>query len=323
VAPLSGTLTLAQYSPELEIPEGYGPEIVVTATRRGSKEAEGARKTGFFGSIHRDLGFLDRFFGGLFSGNANSKRTRANDITITFRQPGVTRGLGHDVMGQPLKGRSNYDAGTQFRNIISDAANVSFGTTAKRLGQWGTYTVPDAAQRRAEIFDPYRGMTPEGRALAARTDRLTGGTISGIATGVSIQLGADQRTQDLVYGLGSSADGLLLSGAALRGGSIGPYTGRNSLSVVNGENGTHGNSRLSARTTWLYELQTKGGQFLKYGISVNPNTRYTSSFMRDKVIEPITSGTRADMLKLEREMVTANPGQLNLEPWAVKARQGN
>jgi hypothetical protein len=109
----------------------------------------------------------------------------------------------------------------------------------------------------------------------------------------------------------------------LRGGSIGPYTGRNSLSVVNGENGTHGNSRLSARTTWLYELQTKGGQFLKYGISVNPNTRYTSSFMRDKVIEPITSGTRADMLKLEREMVTANPGQLNLEPWAVKARQGN
>ena len=35
------------------------------------------------------------------------------------------------------------------------------------------------------------------------------------------------------------------------------------LNVINGENSVHGNSRLSGRTTWLYELQTSDGQFLK------------------------------------------------------------
>lgn len=85
----------------------------------------------------------------------------------------------------------------------------------------------------------------------------------------------------------------------------------------------HGNSRNSARTTYLYELQTSDGQFLKYGISVNPSTRYSNSFMVGKRIDRITSGTRADMLALERQMVIANPGPLNKEPWAVKARGGN
>jgi hypothetical protein len=42
--------------------------------------------------------------------------------------------------------------------------------------------------------------------------------------------------------------------------------------------------------------------------------------MDDKNIYPIASGTRSDMLALERQMVTANPGPLNLEPWANAAR---
>lgn len=135
-------------------------------------------------------------------------------------------------------------------------------------------------------------------------------------------MGASPATQELFYGLGSSADGMLLSSAALRGGSIGPFTGQNSLNIVNAENGTHGNSRSSARTTYLYELQTRSGEFLKYGISINPDTRYSNAFMVDKRIFRITSGTRSDMLALERQMVTSNPGPLNKEPWAVKARGG-
>lgn len=84
-----------------------------------------------------------------------------------------------------------------------------------------------------------------------------------------------------------------------------------------------GNSRSSPRTTYLYELQTKTGEFLKYGISVNPSIRYSATFMKDKVIDRITSGTRADMMALEKQMVISNPGPLNREPWAVKARGGN
>jgi hypothetical protein len=82
----------------------------------------------------------------------------------------------------------------------------------------------------------------------------------------------------------------------------------------------HGNSKLSPKPATLYELYLKDGTFQKYGISQNPATRYSNSFMADKDIFPITSGPRSEMLKLERQMVTANPGPLNLEPWAKAAR---
>lgn len=226
-------------------------------------------------------------------------------------------------MGQPLNGRSNYDAGRQFSNIISDARKVSLGTTLGRLGEWATYRVPDAAQRNAEIFDPYRGMTPQGRVFAQEMDRLAGGTVSGISYGIASELGASPAVKDLVYGLGSSADGLLIVRGSMAGVRMPGFGNQLELNIVNGQNGVHGNSRLSGRTTYLYELQTKTGEFLKYGISVNPNARYSTSFMRDKVIDRITSGTRADMLALERQMVTVNPGPLNRESWAVKARNGN
>lgn len=89
----------------------------------------------------------------------------------------------------------------------------------------------------------------------------------------------------------------------------------------------HGNSKLSPKPATLYELYqvgADGGQtFLKYGISQNPATRYSKSFMADKDIFRVATGTRADMLALERQMVTQNPGPLNFEPWAVKARGGN
>ena len=46
------------------------------------------------------------------------------------------------------------------------------------------------------------------------------------------------------------------------------------------------------------------------------NTRYTGGFMADKQIFRYATGTRADMLRLERQFVETQPGPLNLEPWA-------
>ena len=241
-----------------------------------------------------------------------------------FYQPGVRTGTGYDRMGQPLNSRSSYDAVRQFNNIVADAGNTSAGITLRRLGEWGTYTVPDAARLRAESMDPYRGMTPQGRTIAMQLDRLEGGTISGLATGMAIQLGASQRTQDLVYGLGSAADGFLLSGGAMAGARVPGISNQTELRLPQNV-GINGNSKLSPRTAYLYELSTAGtadtaGLFLKYGISQNPATRYSTSFMADKRIFPVASGTRTDMLSLERQMATANPGPMNNEPWAVKAR---
>jgi hypothetical protein len=49
-------------------------------------------------------------------------------------------------------------------------------------------------------------------------------------------------------------------------------------------------------------------------------TRYSKAFMEDKRIFPVASGTRADMLILERERTLSNPGPYNNEPWAVKVK---
>jgi hypothetical protein len=89
---------------------------------------------------------------------------------------------------------------------------------------------------------------------------------------------------------------------------------------INSVESVHGNSLLSTRPTTLYQLYTDEGQFLKWGISQNMSTRYSGSFMADKQIFRYADGPRANMLRLEREMVETRPGPLNFEPWAGKRK---
>jgi len=42
--------------------------------------------------------------------------------------------------------------------------------------------------------------------------------------------------------------------------------------------------------------------------------------MRDKDMEILESGSRSDTLDLERSIVEVNPGPLNFEPWALRAK---
>ncbi|MFY9888590.1 MAG: hypothetical protein WAK71_09800 [Streptosporangiaceae bacterium] len=78
----------------------------------------------------------------------------------------------------------------------------------------------------------------------------------------------------------------------------------------------HGNSRMSTRTTYLYRLSDDEGNYLKTGITSNPAGRYTQSFLEDKSMDILTSGSRSEMLNLERFIVEFDPGPLNFEPWA-------
>jgi RHS repeat-associated protein len=78
----------------------------------------------------------------------------------------------------------------------------------------------------------------------------------------------------------------------------------------------HGNSLDSPKTTYLYKLYDNDGNYLKTGVSQNPNRRYSGKFMEDKRIDPFESGTRREMLDRERHIVERNPGPLNFEPWA-------
>jgi RHS repeat-associated protein len=83
--------------------------------------------------------------------------------------------------------------------------------------------------------------------------------------------------------------------------------------------GMHGNSAASTVTSYLYRLTSSAtGNLLKWGISKNPFGRYTRGFMLDKDMQIMTSGSRREMLNLERWTVEHDPGPLNREPWAGK-----
>ena len=196
-----------------------------------------------------------RLYGGVQVAVQSSARNFRTVVAANGRE--MQRGAGYDRMGQPQNGRSDYDAGKQFGNILSDAGNVTLRTTLGRLGDWATYRVPDADQRNAALFDPYGGMTPEMRAEAMRLDRLEGGAISGIATGVtSIWLGADQRTQDLVYGLSSAGDGFLLTAGGMAGTHLPGFGNQLGLRIVDGRG-----AKSEASVVWNNGWRTADGKF--------------------------------------------------------------
>lgn len=89
---------------------------------------------------------------------------------------------------------------------------------------------------------------------------------------------------------------------------------------INSVESVHGNSLLSKQPATLYQLYTDEGDFLKWGISQSMNTRYSGTFMADKQIFRYAEGSRANMLRLEREMVQTQPGPLNFEPWAGRRK---
>ena len=57
---------------------------------------------------------------------------------------------------------------------------------------------------------------------------------------------------------------------------------------------------------------------MKYGVTSESTieNRYSNKFMNGKYMDPIVSGNRREMIRIERNLVEINPGSLNLEPWA-------
>lgn len=64
---------------------------------------------------------------------------------------------------------------------------------------------------------------------------------------------------------------------------------------------THGNTSGN-QLAWLYRLETSSGDFLKWGVSGNPATRYPAGFMEGKRLIPIKQGPLSSILQLERSL---------------------
>jgi hypothetical protein len=78
----------------------------------------------------------------------------------------------------------------------------------------------------------------------------------------------------------------------------------------------HGNSLSSPRTANLYRLEDAEGNLLKWGVTQDMTKRYPKWYLEDKIMRPWASGSRADMIRMERGLVETQPGPLNFERWA-------
>ena len=78
----------------------------------------------------------------------------------------------------------------------------------------------------------------------------------------------------------------------------------------------HGNSKDSEATATLYGRFDADGKFLKWGISQDPNTRYTWKDLDGGEVRSYRSGSRTDILIRERKLVERFPGPMNKESWA-------
>ncbi|WP_327240610.1 polymorphic toxin-type HINT domain-containing protein [Streptomyces sp. NBC_01318] len=86
---------------------------------------------------------------------------------------------------------------------------------------------------------------------------------------------------------------------------------------------THGNSRNSTATNYLYVLEDASDTYLKVGITDNPAGRYSArkmAAMGADRMRILTSGSRTDMLNIERYIEERWPGPLNNVSWAGKMR---
>jgi RHS repeat-associated protein len=142
------------------------------------------------------------------------------------------------------------------------------------------------------------------------------------------QVPSEGGLKDALGHLGDGANALAFNGSLAKGttGTLFAKSGQEGKVIGEGidilKTTVHANSKASTLENTLYKLETTGGDYLKTGITSKaiPEKRYTNKFMQDKKMTPLSTGSRADMLKKERSIVEQNPGPLNLEPWAGSKR---
>lgn len=79
----------------------------------------------------------------------------------------------------------------------------------------------------------------------------------------------------------------------------------------------HGNSLKSLKPTWGYKLYSQEGKFLKNGITnkFTPETRYTRSFMLDKIMPvkiQFTNRLEAYQWEFQQNQILRGPLNLNM-----------
>ena len=163
-----------------------------------------------------------------------------------------------------------------------------------------------------------REVTQTLRRKKAPSPKAPVGTVAdGPASSVTADLATAPRAP-----VASAAEAATVPGpnGALRNVATGQFAPNPATVHAGTSASVHGNSRNSSALTYLYRLEDDEGELVKWGITSNIKGRYPASFLEDKTLVPMTSGSRSDMLNLERWIVERDPGPLNLERWAGVAQ---
>jgi hypothetical protein len=280
-----------------DLPDSEMADIIVTAR----KQIDDIKQHGFFWKIADWLGFHEKPSNSAFDTSGlgvsmNLRRASTSVESFNNRYQVTTRAFGALQAGGGL-----------VEGVVgSGVAVVGLGTSEFGIG------IPVAAGG--------------GLIIAHGADQISTG----------LRTVWNGRPNDTLTSQGLQAMGMSPTAANVTDAGLGIAFTAGGSSVINSGRATmilpeglvysldapviHGNSLQSPKTAYLYELYSTDGTFLKNGITQNMDTRYSKAFMSDKFMERVAEGSRADMVTLERQRTIANPGPLNLEPWAVKAK---
>ncbi len=207
----------------------------------------------------------------------------------------------------------------------SSSAAVSFprasvGTSsASASGTWSsaypsnTSYYPPRSSQPGNRYTPTPSSVSQAAAAAAAAAAAEAARRAALAAQAAAQI-AQAAAANLRMNNENTGDNQSAAGSA---GATGGESGGGSPDPED-DKPAHGNSAASTARAFLYRLSTDSGEYLKTGISKNPLTRYTKKFMDEKVLDIIQSGTRREILNLERFIVERDPGPLNFERWAGK-----
>ncbi|HVF06497.1 MAG TPA: fibronectin type III domain-containing protein [Frankiaceae bacterium] len=203
-------------------------------------------------------------------------------------------------------------------DVMSCVSVVPGGRALRKLDQ-----LRDAQKAQNRITDAQRGADATRSAERAReAERLAeGGQDTSRATDGATDARRSADAAQAQHHAPGTAD-------APRPEPVTPSTAASTVSPATPSSSTvsssasspkiHGNSANTPRTTYLYRLEDADGNYLKTGVSINPNRRYTRAYMMDKRMRILQRGPRREMLNLERFIVERDPGPLNRERWAGK-----
>ncbi|KAF1003078.1 MAG: tRNA(Glu)-specific nuclease WapA [Luteibacter sp.] len=215
-----------------------------------------------------------------YTGHVNDPDSGLVYMQARYYDPTMGRFLGTDpkppTAGSPLTfGRFTYANGNPIGNIDPDGRESACVMSA-------SHCAGDPASALAATQGAGQVAVGIGKAIANGMAELD----------ASLQRGT-QESSPLEPANEAQAGGVLIGTVAVEAAKA---------VVTEGRSAEAGAASTEGRLTYLYQKLDAQGGHLKFGITYSPTSRYTATAMNGGKLNILASGTRPEMLKLERDL---------------------